>query len=69
MFLTGNPLADFLLKDAEDQRFLNKLPKCDECGEPIQDDECYEINDEYICPECLKNNHRRWVETLMEDYK
>lgn len=67
MFLTGNPLADFLLKDAEEQRFLNKLPKCAECGEPIQTDECYEIGGEYICPECLENNHRHWVEDLIDE--
>ena len=68
MFMTGNPLADFLLKDAEDERFLSKLPKCCECLEPIQDDECYELEEgEYICPECLKNNHRRWVEDIMNE--
>ena len=67
MFMTGNPLADFLLKDAEDERFLSKLPKCAECGEPIQTDECYEIGGEYICPECFENHHRHWVEDIMNE--
>lgn len=48
--------------DAEMEERLSKLPVCDECGETIQTEECYEINGEVICPECLKNNHRRWVE-------
>lgn len=62
MSLTGNPLADFDRHDAEQQKQLDKLPKCYECGEPIQTDECYELNGELICPECLKDNHRKWVE-------
>lgn len=65
MFLTGDPLADFDRWDKEQQAALDKLPKCAECDEPIQTDECYEINDEYICPECLENNHKHWVEDLV----
>lgn len=48
--------------DSMKEEELEKLPKCSECGEPIQSDECYEINDELICPECLRENHRKWVE-------
>lgn len=43
---------------------LEKLPECSECNQPIQDDYCYEIDGELICPRCLKQNYR--VET--EDY-
>lgn len=50
--------------DAEQQRQLARLPECSECGEPIQTDECYEINGELICPDCLEENHRK----LVDDY-
>lgn len=50
--------------EARQQRELDRLPKCCECDEPIQTDECYEINGELICPDCLKDNHRK----LVEDY-
>ena len=38
--------------------FISKLPKCSECGERIQSEHCYEINDELICPTCMNDNHR-----------
>lgn len=62
MCWTDDPCADFLRHDAEQQAWLDKLPKCSECGQPIQDDEAYYINDEWICQECLNNNYKRWVD-------
>ncbi len=66
MSWTDDPLADFYRHEAEQQKLLDKLPICYECGEPIQAEDCYEINDELICPECLKDNHRKKVEDLIE---
>ena len=63
---TDDPLKDFARHEAEQQARLDKLPICAECGEPIQDDECYEIEGGYICEECLRNNHRRWTEDVCE---
>jgi len=62
MYRTDDPIADFARHDAEQQRKMDKLPRCAECDRPIQTEECYEINDELICPECLENNHRKRVE-------
>lgn len=62
---TDDPLMDFARHDAEQQAQLDKLPRCSECGEPIQTEECYEINDEYICPECLEHNHKKWVDDIV----
>ena len=56
----------WLQHDAEQERKLQMLPKCSECDEHIQTDECYEINDELVCPDCLKQNHRKWVEDYCE---
>ena len=64
-YRTDDPLADFNRWDAEQQAALNKLPKCAECGEVIQSEICYEINDCYICEECLEENHRKWVDDLI----
>ena len=44
--------------DRERERELQKLPKCDECGEPIQDDHYYQIGNQKICPGCLENYYR-----------
>lgn len=51
--------------DAEQQRSLEKLPQCETCGEYIQDDYYFEINDEIICWECLKANHRKRTEDFI----
>ena len=43
--------------DAEEERWLEKRPKCDCCGEPITDDSFYDINGEYLCEECMNNRY------------
>lgn len=45
--------------DAERQNELDRLPECSECGNPIQDEHCYEINGELICPDCMEENHKK----------
>ena len=59
MYITNDPLADFDRWDEEQQRMLEKSPKCDCCCEHIQDDHYYEINDEIICPDCLEYEFRK----------
>lgn len=61
---TDDPIADFNRWDAEQQAKLEKLPVCADCGEHIQADHYYLINDAPICPDCLDSYYR--VET--EDY-
>ena len=65
MLYTDDPLADFARHDAEQQAQLDKLPVCCECDEPIQDEHCFEINDEYICEKCLNDNHRKRVDDIV----
>ena len=48
-FRTDDPLRDFdrydiLMADRE-----AKLPQCEDCGEPINDDIYYEVDGEFIC--------------------
>ena len=61
MCWTDDPLADFRRHDAQQEAKLERLPRCSECGEPIQDDYAYCINDEWICERCLDANYRREV--------
>ena len=51
--------------DAEQQAELDRLPKCSECGYPIQEEYCWEMNGEYICERCLKDNHRVSTEDVI----
>ena len=61
-YRTDDPAADFDRYDAEQQKQLEKCPKCSMCDEHIQDEHYYEINDEVICEECLNDNFRKSVE-------
>lgn len=61
-YRTDDPISDFLTYDAERQKELDMLPRCCECCEPIQDEHCYEINGEYICPDCMESNHKKWTD-------
>lgn len=67
MTRTGDPIADFNIYDVELQRELAKLPVCDCCGEPIQDDRYYDIGSEILCKECLDSNYLRFTSDYMEE--
>lgn len=42
------------------------LPMCDECGERVEDEFCYDFNGTIICEECLNHNYRKHTADLME---
>jgi hypothetical protein len=42
----------------EQEAQLDKLPRCCECGEPIQQETAVYINDDFICDECLATYRR-----------
>jgi formylmethanofuran dehydrogenase subunit E len=63
-YYSDNPLSDFHRYDADIEREREKLPKCSECDNPIQDEHCYLINDEPICEDCLKSHYRKRTESL-----
>lgn len=52
--------------EANQEKLLEKLPECEICGHPIQDDFYYEINDAIICENCLNNHHRKRTEDFIE---
>lgn len=58
MYRTDDPLKDFDRYDAEQERRIEKLPRCSQCDSPIQDDYAYYINGEWICDECLEQFRR-----------
>lgn len=50
---TDDPVRDAKHRDLETQRWLDNLPHCEHCHEPIQDKEYFVIEEAIICPECL----------------
>ena len=55
MFYTDDPIADYERYDAEQQAQLDKLPKCCECKEHIQQEDAVCFKGKYICDECLED--------------
>ena len=51
--------------DAEQQAQLERLPKCSCCEEHIQEEYCYQINDEIICEHCMVEYFRKDTEDLI----
>jgi formylmethanofuran dehydrogenase subunit E len=62
MFYSDDPVKDFERYDQEQAQRLAKLPECDYCGQPIQDEHYYLINGDNVCPECLDCNFKKAVE-------
>lgn len=66
VWYSDDPLKDFNNHDEEQNRWLATLPICADCGEPIQEEYCYEYNDEYICPRCNEDLHRKEVQYIVD---
>ena len=51
-YYTDNPLRDADHYDRQQQKWLDSLPRCAGCGEPIQDSVWYEVGRRKYCLEC-----------------
>jgi ribosomal protein L34E len=67
MYYSDDPIADYNRYEADQEERLDKLPKCDICGEPIQDDYLYDIYGDIFCEDCLKDKFRKNVEDYTDD--
>ena len=61
MYIPDNLDSYERYQSAQD-KWLESRPICVECGEHIQEEHYFEINDEPVCFECLVNNHRKRTE-------
>ena len=65
MFYSDDPVRDFEQHDREQAKQLERLPVCEICTQPIQDEHLYLINDEFVCPDCLKRDFRKKTEDFI----
>lgn len=65
-FYTDDPARDFARWDMEQARAEARLPVCDCCGEIIHDDDYYEIDNEILCEECMKDKYMKSTEDYIE---
>lgn len=62
MMWTDDPVADAERHIARLDAELERKPRCSECKNRIQDEQCFEVGDVLICISCMDENHRRDVE-------
>lgn len=48
--------------DRKQAKWLDSLPKCSICGEPIQQERAFEKDGFWICDDCYVDNKRMVVE-------
>lgn len=56
--MRADPYDDFLARDAEDEAWLKKRPKCACCDKPIQDEKCLVFEGEFYHIDCFVAEHR-----------
>ena len=60
-----DPILDFVRYEDEQQRRLDRLPRCCYCAEVILEEFCYEIGGEYVCEACLQEYHKRPIDACI----
>ena len=69
--VSGDPLRDFDRWDAERQEKMDRLPTCENCRHPIQDEDLYDFDGDLVCEECLldyvREKYKKKTEEYMED--
>ena len=59
MMWTNDPEHDFWKHDVEAEEWMDSLPRCSECGEPIQPGDYYYIFDgERYCENCMDKRRK-----------
>lgn len=54
IFLSGDPYADFDAYDRYQQEQYDKLPKCHECKDTIEDEHLYDFYGKILCEDCAE---------------
>lgn len=49
-------------KEAEEEKWLQNRPRCENCGEHIQDEYLYDVDGAVLCEECMKDLFRQSTE-------
>lgn len=61
-YFSDDPVADFERYDRDQERLLERRPKCRNCNEHIQNEHYFYIDGRIWCHECMVEEFRRNVE-------
>ena len=59
---SDDPVRDFEMHDAEQSAKLDRLPECDNCNRPIQQDTFFLYRGDKICRECMETEFIVWTD-------
>lgn len=65
MRYTDDPPADWDAYCREQDKYMEQMPYCDECGQRIEDEFCYKIGDYIMCEECI-DRCRKYTTDLID---
>lgn len=60
-----DPDTDLANYEDQKEEWIDRLPRCCDCGEPIQDEDMYIIGNDIYCPRCIERM-RVSVDSYME---
>lgn len=63
---TNDPIADFHRYDAQQQREVERCPKCDYCDEHITVETYYDLDGDIVCEDCLDRHFKKRVEDYID---
>ena len=70
-YYTNNPVADaeryYTDQERKQEEWESKLPLCSECGKPIDEEFCWEIDGEIYHCDCADKLFCKRTEDCMED--
>lgn len=68
MFYSDDPVRDFDRCDMAMAQREARLPQCEKCGKPINDDLYFEIENEILCEKCMHDAYARSTEDWLSDH-
>lgn len=67
MFYSDDPVRDFDRYDMAMAQKEAKLPQCEKCGKHIHDDTFFEIDNEILCEDCMRDLYERSTDDWLRD--
>lgn len=67
LFYSDDPVRDAERWIEEQERRKARLPICARCGEPIQDENLWDIDGNLYCPECARYEFEQDTNNYIED--
>lgn len=61
-YRTDDPIRDAERHMVKQEALLERFPYCESCGQAIQDDYFYLINDEFMCQACLDRDCKKYTD-------